>query len=75
MQRILSFDKQALSIAKETINQYGLPDPAQLQATQDTFFKMYASPGAKERFPKLLARGIGKAGEFELNLGRNLANL
>jgi enoyl-CoA hydratase/carnithine racemase len=75
VRRILSFDKQALSTAKTTINQFGLPDTAQLQATQDTFFKTFGWPGALERFPKLRARGIGTAGEFELNLGRHIGDL
>lgn len=42
---------------------------------QDTFFKSFGWPGAVERLPKLLQRGIGKAGEFELNLGRFLGDL
>ena len=75
VRRILSFDKQALSTAKATINQFGLPDPAELQATQDTFFKTFGWPGAIERMPKLRERGIGKAGDFELNLGRHIGNL
>ncbi|MDE5442170.1 enoyl-CoA hydratase/isomerase family protein [Bradyrhizobium sp. CSA207] len=75
VRRILSFDKQALSTCKATINQHGLPDPAQLQATQDTFFTTFGWPGAAERMPKLRARGIGTAGEFELNLGREVGNL
>ncbi|WGY73472.1 enoyl-CoA hydratase/isomerase family protein [Burkholderia cepacia] len=75
VQRILSFDKQALSTCKTTINQIGLPDDTQLQATENTFFKAFGWPGARERMPKLLERGIGKAGEFELNLGHHIGNL
>jgi enoyl-CoA hydratase/carnithine racemase len=75
VRRILSFDKQALSTCKATINQHGLPDPAQLQATQDTFFTTFGWPGAAERMPKLRARGIGSAGDFELNLGREVGSL
>ncbi|QBR01491.1 enoyl-CoA hydratase/isomerase family protein [Paraburkholderia pallida] len=75
VQRILSFDKQALSTCKATINQIGLPDEAQLQATENTFFKTFGWPGARERMPKLLEQGIGKAGEFELNLGHHMGNL
>lgn len=75
VRRILSFDKQALSTAKAAINQFGLPDPARLQETQDTFFTTFGWPGAIERMPKLRARGIGTAGEFELNLGREIADL
>jgi enoyl-CoA hydratase/carnithine racemase len=75
VRRILSFDKQSLSTCKATINQVGLPDKSQLQATQDTFFTTFGWPGAKARIPKLIERGIGKAGEFELNLGRLLGDL
>jgi enoyl-CoA hydratase/carnithine racemase len=75
VRRILSFDKLALSTCKAAINQFGLPDKAQLQTTQDTFFKMFGLPGAVERMPKLLKRGIGKAGEFELNLGHHVGDL
>jgi len=75
VRRILAFDKQALATCKTTINQVGLPDPAQLQATEDIFFKTFGWEGARARMPKLLERGIGKAGEFELNLGRHLADL
>src|SRR5271167_3287394 len=75
VKRILSFDKQALATCKAAINRHGLPDKAELQATQDTFFKTFGWPGAIARMPKLLERGIGKAGEFELNLGRHIGNL
>jgi hypothetical protein len=34
-----------------------------------------AGEGFQQRLPKLMARGIGKAGEFELNLGKNIAHL
>jgi enoyl-CoA hydratase/carnithine racemase len=75
VRRILSFDKQALSACKTTINHVGLPERAQLQATQDTFFATFGWPGAVARLPKLIERGIGKAGEFELNLGRHVGEL
>jgi hypothetical protein len=75
VRRIPSFDKQALSTCKGTIHQVGLPDRSQLQATQDTFFTTSAWPGAKAPIPKLIERGIGKAGECELNLGRHIADL
>ncbi len=75
VERILSFDKQALSTAKSIINNVGLPDVAQLQATQDLFFKTFGWEGFQKRLPKLVERGIGKAGDFELNLGHNVGNL
>jgi enoyl-CoA hydratase/carnithine racemase len=75
VRRVLSFDKQAMRTAKTIINQFGVPDTAQLQRTQDTFFTMFGWPGAAARMPKLRQRGIGTAGEFELNLGRHVADL
>jgi len=75
VQRILSFDKQALATCKATVNISGLPDRAQLQATEDLFFTTFGWPGAQARAPKLRERGIGRAGEFELNLGRELGSL
>jgi enoyl-CoA hydratase/carnithine racemase len=75
VRRVVSFDGQALSTAKAIINRCGLPDPAQLQQTQDTFFTTFGWPGAIERMPKLRERGIGTAGEFELNLGDHIGNL
>jgi enoyl-CoA hydratase/carnithine racemase len=73
--RILSFDKQSLSTCKEIINHFGLADKDQLQATEDIFFTTFGWQGFRERFPKLLERGIGKAGDFELNLGRHIGEL
>jgi enoyl-CoA hydratase/carnithine racemase len=73
--RVLSFDRQALQTAKSIINHTGLPDPAALQSTQDIFFQSFAWEGAKQRLPKLLERGIGQAGDFELDLGRHIGSL
>ena len=75
VRRVLSFDQQALQTAKSIVNQAGLPDPVALKATQDIFFQTFSWNGAKERFWKLRARGIGQAGDFELNLGRHIGNL
>lgn len=75
VRRVLSFDKQALSTAKAAINRTGLADPIQLKSVQDTFFKSFAWEGARKRIPILIQHGIGKPGEFELNLGKNVGNL
>jgi enoyl-CoA hydratase/carnithine racemase len=75
VRRVLSFDQQALRTAKSIVNQAGLPDPVALKATQDIFFQTFSWDGAKERFPKLRERGIGQAGDFELNLGRHVGSL
>lgn len=73
--RVLSFDRQALRAAKSIINHTGLPDPTALQSTQDIFFQSFTWEGAKERLPKLRERGIGQAGDFELDLGRHVGSL
>ena len=75
VRRVVSFDRQALSTAKSIINASGLPDPAQLQATQDLFFKTFGWDGARARAPILRDRGIGQAGDFELRLGHHIAHL
>lgn len=75
VRRILSFDKDALATCKKILNNHGLPNPEELQSTEDTFFTTFGWPGAATRLPKLLARGIGKHGNFELNLGRELGSL
>jgi len=73
--RVLSFDKQALSICKAIINQSGLPSDTNLRATEDIFYTSFAWPGALERLPKLRERGMGQANDFELNLGKHLGDL
>ena len=73
--RVLSFDKRVLAVSKSTINRIGLPSRADLQDTQDTFFKTFAWEGFQQRIPKLTKRGIGKPGELELNLGKNIADI
>jgi len=75
VRRVLSFDKQVLSAAKSAINQAGVPDEAKLQATQDVFSTTLRWPSALERMTKSRARGLGTAGEFELNLGREVGSL
>jgi enoyl-CoA hydratase/carnithine racemase len=73
--RVLSFDRQALQTAKSIINHTGLPDPTALQSTQDIFLQSFTWEGAKERLPKLRQRGIGQAGDFELDLWRHVGSL
>jgi enoyl-CoA hydratase/carnithine racemase len=75
VRRILSFDKQALSTAKTILNQTGLPDPAQLQSTQTTFGATLKWPAALQRMGKAGERGLGIAGEFEVDLGRQVGDL
>ncbi|HWK43756.1 MAG TPA: enoyl-CoA hydratase/isomerase family protein [Stellaceae bacterium] len=75
VRRILSFDSQALNAAKSILNQTGLPRQAELQSTQATFGGTLRSPAALEKMTKSRERGLGTAGEFELALGRQIADL
>ena len=75
VRRVLSFDGQALATAKTILNQTGLPDPARLQSTQTTFGETLRWPAALKRMGKARERGLGAASEFELDLGRQVADL
>jgi enoyl-CoA hydratase/carnithine racemase len=72
VRRVLSFDGNVLATTKAILNQTGLPDQAQLQETQKTFGALLRSPVALERLAKARERGLGAAGEFELNLGHHV---
>jgi hypothetical protein len=75
VRRVLSFDQDVLATAKRLINQSGLPRQAELQAAQDALSKTLGSPAALERMTKSRERGLGTAGDFELNLGQNVGDL
>lgn len=75
VRRVLSFDPQALSTAKAILNQVGLPEEAQLRSTQATFFTTLGWPATLQRMAKSRERGLGVAGEFELDLGRQVGEL
>ncbi len=73
VRRILSFDSQALAASKAILNQTGLPDQSQLQATQSTFSETLRWPDAVARNTRARELGLGAAGDYELNLGRHAA--
>jgi len=75
VRRILSFDGQALNATKAILNQSGLPTQVALQSTQATFGGLLRSPAALQKMTKSRERGLGTAGEFELDLGRQIADL
>ena len=75
VRRVLGFDGHALATAKQRLNQVLLPDPGQLAATQAAFGEALRWPNAGELMSKARDRGLGTAGEFELNLGRAVAEL
>jgi len=75
VRRILSFDSQALNATKAILNRAGLPRQAELQSTQVIFGGTLRSPVALQKMTKSRERGLGTAGEFELDLGRQIADL
>jgi len=75
VRRILSFDSQALNATKSILNQSGLPRQAELQSTQAIFGGTLRSRVALQKMTKSRERGLGTAGEFELDLGRQIADL
>ena len=74
-QRLASFDKLALGAAKQTINRRGLPEAADLQASQALFYKAFTWPGTAPRVKALMARGIGTRGDLEMRFGDHLPTL
>ena len=75
VRRVLAFDGHALATAKQRLNQVLLPDPDRLAATQAVFGDALRWPSAGAMMSKARDRGLGTAGEFELNLGRAVADL
>src|SRR5882672_5181427 len=75
VRRILSFDGQALSTAKQILNQTFMPNEDQLASTQATFGATLGWPRAAELLAKSRELGLGMPGEFELDLGRRVADL
>ncbi len=75
VRRLLSFDRRVLALSKSTINNVGLPNPKDLKESQDVFFQTFTWEGFADRLPKLVKRGIGQSGSFELDLGRAIGDL
>ena len=75
VRRVLAFDNQALATAKQRLNQVLLPDPDRLAATQAAFGEALRWPNALELMSKARDRGLGNAGEFELDIGRAVTDL
>jgi enoyl-CoA hydratase/carnithine racemase len=73
--RIASFDRQALAEAKQLINRYNLPDPAEFVTSYQAFIKSIGWEGVRTRRPKLAALGIGQRGDFEMHLGYEVGHL
>jgi hypothetical protein len=75
VRRVLAFDAHALATAKQRLNQVLLPDPGQLAATQAAIGEALRWPNAVELMSEARDRGLGTAGQFELNLGRVVTEL
>jgi enoyl-CoA hydratase/carnithine racemase len=75
VRRILSFDSQALNATKAILNRSGIPRQAELQSTQVIFGGTLRSQVALQKMTKSRERGLGTPGEFELDLGRKIADL
>jgi enoyl-CoA hydratase/carnithine racemase len=73
--RILTFDEQALSTAKQILNETFLPSEDQLASTQATFGATLGWPRAAELLAKARELGLGTAGELELDMGRRIVDL
>jgi enoyl-CoA hydratase/carnithine racemase len=72
VQRLASFDREALTAAKAQINRFGMPTATELQSSNDLFFPLLALPGAQARRAKVRNIGYGIRSDFELSLGRYL---
>jgi enoyl-CoA hydratase/carnithine racemase len=72
VQRLASFDHEALGAAKAQINRFGTPTATELQSSNDMFFPTLAWPSAQARRSKLRGIGYGLRSDFELNFGRYL---
>lgn len=73
--RVAGFDRQAIFLVKETINQrVGLVPAADLASTQSKFFEALAWPESQARVASLLQRGLQQRGDLELRLGYHLGS-
>ncbi len=70
--RIASFDKQALSAAKDLVSRHTMPNPADQVQSEKLFYSALGWAGYLERRAKLRAKGVGQRGDFELNFGERL---
>ncbi|KAF4439723.1 enoyl- hydratase [Fusarium acutatum] len=73
-QRIARFPKYPVAQAKAVINnRANLPDPVAIRETQGIFMQCVAMPETQSRIKKLFAAGLQQDCDFELNLGRTIA--
>ena len=75
VQRLASFDREVLAVAKAQINRFGTPTRAELQSSNDMIFPMLTLPAAQARRARIRSIGYGVPSDFELNFGRYLPAL
>ena len=75
VQRLASFDREALAAAKAQLNRFGMPTATELQSSNDMFLSTLALPGAQARRARVRSIGYGLPSDFELNFGRHLPAL
>src|SRR2546425_3919213 len=73
--RIASFDRRAITAAKNLINQVSLPPVDCLLDALNSFTTALTWPEAQQRFQALFNRGLGQPGEMENRFGELLATL
>ena len=75
VQRLASFDREALGGVKAQVNRFGTPTATELQSSNDMFFSALRWPGQRTRRAKVRSMGYGVRSDFELNFGRYLPAL
>jgi enoyl-CoA hydratase/carnithine racemase len=74
--RVAGFDREALTTAKEILNQRGqLASGADHQATAARFYDVVQGPRVTAHVKKFLQMGGQQKGEFELNLAEHLPEM
>lgn len=74
--RVAGFDREALTTAKEILNQRGqLASGADHQATAARFYEVVQGPRVTAHVKKFLQMGGQQKGEFELNLAEHLPEM
>jgi enoyl-CoA hydratase/carnithine racemase len=75
VQRLTSFDREALGAVKAQVNRFGTPTAAELQSSTDIFFSALTWPGQQKRRARIRNLGYGVRSDFELNFGSYLPRL
>jgi enoyl-CoA hydratase/carnithine racemase len=74
-ERMGRFEKRALETGKKMVNgRAGVPSEGDLWTSNHILQGVDLWPEAQNAFPKLLAAGFGKVGDFELNMAERLGD-